>query len=83
MGMGAERERQASAEIEVTPEMVAAGVRVFEEWEDSEDASARNLVTRIYREMKAREDRHLDQCTPEGRPSASLIRDTTALKRHK
>jgi hypothetical protein len=54
---------QGREAVEITPEMVEVGVRVFEEWEDSEDASIRNLVTTIYREMREREGQRQDRCT--------------------
>lgn len=43
--------RQAGAEIQVTPEMVEAGVSVLKEWQESDDWDYRAFVTRIYRVM--------------------------------
>jgi len=53
---------------DVTPEMMAAGVEILIEFQDSEDYDARNLVRQIFLAMKNR------QASPEGNcPDGSKV----------
>jgi hypothetical protein len=65
--MAAQSERQASAEIEVTPEMLRAGSEAYSAYwrEQSErgadDASELDLVCRVYEAMECRRRSLLNQ----------------------
>jgi uncharacterized OB-fold protein len=45
--------RKLLAEIEVTPEMIAAGVRVYREWIENDNWDYRIFIAEVYRAMAA------------------------------
>ena len=45
-------ERRDASEIEITPEMIEAGVSEWLRWQESDDYSARNLVRTVYLAMR-------------------------------
>lgn len=47
------------AKIEITPDMIEAGGRVFTAWEDSDDWRVENLVAALYQAMRALEHQPL------------------------